>query len=76
MNWEAATRAFIQVKEAFGTDTEPSPEVSVRYVVNAALGDTVLYREATPSEWATGKADSQDMPVVQVWPIKQGGNDE
>lgn len=29
---------------------------------------TVLYREATPGEWATGKIFCQDMPIVQVWP--------
>ena len=37
-------------------------------VLDVALRDEPLYREATASEWATGKIHSQDMPIVQVWP--------
>ncbi len=36
--------------------------------------DVVLYREATPAEWVTGKAYAQDMPVVRVWPEVPDGS--
>ena len=41
---------------------------AAKAVVDAASGDGPLYREATASEWATGKLHSQDMPLVRVWP--------
>ena len=59
--------------EAHLVGQQPNPfttgtQWTVQRIVDAALGDGPLYREATAAEWATGKIHSQDMPIVRVWP--------
>jgi hypothetical protein len=78
IDYEAALDAFV-LAQAQLTNGVYHPktgqlirEAMIRAVVAAALGDTVLYREATELEWETGRCSS--ISVVRVWPKED--NDE